>query len=483
MSLRLADLSRCFDGVIPSVIATAAADGTPNVSYLSHVVRVDADHIALSNQFFAKTAANVRANPQVTVLLVDGLTGAQFALDVSFVRPLDHGPLFERIARQLAASSAQAGMADVMRLRSADVFRVKSISAVAAPEPSHGLAAQGGDDVGVGLVSAHVQEPPHLPTLADAARAILQQDDAAAIIDTLLMAIREALSCSHALVLIRDQRRGRLVTTGGMGYAPHGIGSEVSEHDGLVGAAMAQGRTARISDLSRVRRFGAAMGATIDDDPGRMVALPRLAGAMSQMATPLIARGHILGAVFVESRAQLAFSEESAAALELLAGHAAMALWAIERDAQPVGGASAGAADGVAPPGPSSSQPQQTLPPPAASPTMARQEGGRPISVKHHAYDDSIFIDGVYIVKGVAGALLQMMLQRHLADGRTAFSNRELRLAAGPRMPDIKDNLETRLLLLRRRLEEKQAPIRLLRTGRGQIQLDMTGAPELEQAP
>ena len=65
MTLRLSDLSACFEGVIPSIIATASADGMPNISYLSHVVQVDADHVALSNQFFAKTAANVRANPKV----------------------------------------------------------------------------------------------------------------------------------------------------------------------------------------------------------------------------------------------------------------------------------------------------------------------------------------------------------------------------------------------------------------------------------
>ncbi|MFC6500062.1 hypothetical protein ACFP8Z_21420 [Gemmobacter lanyuensis] len=96
-------------------------------------VRVDDDHVALSNQFFAKTAANVRANPQVTLILVDGVTGAQFLLDIRFVRSVDAGPLFDRIALQLKASSAQVGMAEVMRLKSADIFRVCAIERVPSP--------------------------------------------------------------------------------------------------------------------------------------------------------------------------------------------------------------------------------------------------------------------------------------------------------------------------------------------------------------
>lgn len=136
MNLRLSDLAPCFEGVIPSIIATAAADGMPNISYLSHVLRVDDDHVALSNQFFAKTAANVRANPKVTLILVDGFTGDQFLLDIGFVRSVNSGELFDKISRQLKATSAQVGMSEVMRLRSADIFRVHGIEKVPSPVES-----------------------------------------------------------------------------------------------------------------------------------------------------------------------------------------------------------------------------------------------------------------------------------------------------------------------------------------------------------
>ncbi|MFD1809945.1 hypothetical protein ACFSHQ_23570, partial [Gemmobacter lanyuensis] len=49
-------------------------------------------------------------------------------------------------------------------------------------------------------------------------------------------------------------------------------------------------------------------------------------------------------------------------------------------------------------------------------------------------------------------------------------------------MPDFKDNLETRLLLLRRRLEEKQAPLRLERIARGRLRLDVAGTMTLGRA-
>jgi len=436
--MRLSDLSACFEGVIPSIIATASADGMPNISYLSHVARVDEEHVALSNQFFAKTAANVRANPHVTLILVDGFTGDQFLLDVGFVRSVDAGPLFDRIALQLKASSAQVGMSEVMRLKSADIFRVHGIEKVLSPVETADTPA--------------IRAAVSLPALSEAVRTIERQAEADEIIDSLLSSVQQVLGYGNALVLIRDGHRGSLVTTGSIGYERSGLGSEVAGGEGMIGAAAASSQTIKVSDMSRVRRFGEAISheAEAQENTTRIVAFPQLPGAMSQIAVPMAARGAVVGVLFIESPQRLAFREADEAALEILASQAAVALTLSEGEAASI-------------------ELPRSLPRPTSGPA------GGSIRVTHHRADDSIFIDNAYIVKGVAGALLRLMVEWHVGEGRVEFTNREMRLAIGSRMPEIKDNLETRLLLLRRRLEEKQAPIRLVRTGRGRVRLTADG--------
>lgn len=444
MSLRLSDLSACFEGVIPSIIATASADGMPNISYLSHVVRVDEEHVALSNQFFAKTAANVRANPKVTLILVDGFTGDQFLLDIGFVRSVDVGPLFDKIARQLKASSAQVGMSDVMRLRSADIFQVHGIEKVPSPVETAPAGASRGS------VS--------LPALSEAIKAIERQAEAGEIIDSLLCGVQSVLGYGHALVLIHDSHRDCLITTGSIGYERSGLGSEIAGSEGLIGAAATSGQAIKVSDMSRVRRLSEAIGleAEVTENTTRTVAFPKLPMAMSQIAIPMAARGVVTGVLFIESEERLAFREEDEAVLQILAGQAASVLRASEREA-------------------AAAEPRQATPQPQPA-------AGREIRVTHHRFDDSVFVDGVYIVKGVAGTLLRLMLDWHLSEGRSEFTNREMRLAAGARMPEIKDNLETRLLLLRRRLEEKQAAIRIVRVSRGRVRLETEGPLILDVA-
>ena len=60
--LELEALDRCFEGAIPAVLSTASADGTPNVTFISKAHRVDAERVALSNQFMSKTARNLAVN-------------------------------------------------------------------------------------------------------------------------------------------------------------------------------------------------------------------------------------------------------------------------------------------------------------------------------------------------------------------------------------------------------------------------------------
>jgi predicted pyridoxine 5'-phosphate oxidase superfamily flavin-nucleotide-binding protein len=125
--LSLADIQCCFEGIVPAIIATAAADGTPNVTQLSRVHFVDDTHVALSNQFFSKTTRNLAENPRASVLVIDPTIFDAYRLTLQYERTERRGPLFERLSRDIDAIAALTGMTDVFKLKSADVYRVIDI--------------------------------------------------------------------------------------------------------------------------------------------------------------------------------------------------------------------------------------------------------------------------------------------------------------------------------------------------------------------
>ncbi len=126
----LTDISRCLQGEIPSILATCSATGEPNVTHLSQVILIDEHHVATSNQFFSKTAANLAENPVATLLCPHPDTGATFKLLVQYEGSQTAGSLFETVRTDLEAIAAMTGMQDVFSLRAIDVFRVLDVAEV-----------------------------------------------------------------------------------------------------------------------------------------------------------------------------------------------------------------------------------------------------------------------------------------------------------------------------------------------------------------
>ncbi|MDX9845153.1 MAG: pyridoxamine 5'-phosphate oxidase family protein, partial [Aquabacterium sp.] len=117
MSVNITPLRACFEGAIPSTLATCAPDGTPNIAYLSQVQYVDHQHLATTFQFFNKTRHNILANPHAVLKVVDPFSGASHRLHVRYLRTDTSGPLFESMKAKLAGIASHTGMADVFRWR------------------------------------------------------------------------------------------------------------------------------------------------------------------------------------------------------------------------------------------------------------------------------------------------------------------------------------------------------------------------------
>ena len=124
LTVPLESIAPCFEGVLPASICTCSAEGTPNLTFLSIVHRIDREHVGLSYQFFNKTRTNVMENPLVQVVVVSPETGVQYRLDLRYEGTETEGTNFDRMRTRLDAVASQTGMGQVFKLLGVDIYRV-----------------------------------------------------------------------------------------------------------------------------------------------------------------------------------------------------------------------------------------------------------------------------------------------------------------------------------------------------------------------
>lgn len=441
-SLNLRQIRSCFEGAIPASILTCATDGTVNITHLSHVYYIDANHVALSVQFFNKTGKNLLQNPHASLMLMDPTDLSQYLVDIEYLHTEAEGPVFDRMACKLADIAAMTGMESVFKLQGAAICRVTSCQPV---KPD-----------------GRLKPAPRLPTLEQVSavlQLINQSRDLECMFENALAGLDERLGYAHSIIFLKDHRHDRLYTMASRGYGASGVGSELVIGEGVAGVAAKEQRPIRLTNVARELTMSRAIQERIDEEKGEYardlnIPLPGLAGVQSVVAVPLLARGELLGVISIESEEIMAFFDEDVDALSAVAQNLAMALSFYQSEALPS---------------------QAAIEAPSAAPAPT----GESILVRCYEADHSVFIGGDYLIKGVAGCILWKLLCQWRETGQVEFTNRELRLDPDINLPEIGDNLEARLILLRKRLEERSDCIHLEKRGRGRFALIVSKPLEL----
>jgi len=125
-------MKELFAKVPTVVLSTASEDGTPNAVPVGSKKIIDDETILMSDQFFNKTLANIKADPRVAVTFWEGHEGYQLKGTVTIETT---GQRFEDTAKWIDEVSSKAGFP--LKSKGAVIMRIQEIYGV-APGPGAG---------------------------------------------------------------------------------------------------------------------------------------------------------------------------------------------------------------------------------------------------------------------------------------------------------------------------------------------------------
>jgi adenylate cyclase len=329
-------------------------------------------------------------------------------------------------------------MGKVFKLRAADICRVLECRAVPVDHE----------------IPPSTRPPLDLTKVDIISRRITSAATVDALLSETLAVLSDEFGYEHGFIMLVDESGKRLYTVASQGYPESGVGSEVRIGDGILGIAAERRQTMSIANLqsdmtySRTVRSGYERSGATEIE--QEIALPGLPDVFSQHVVPIEARDQLLGLLCFESQVAGRFGFVDNFVFHLAAREIGMQLTLLRAEY--------------------ARQPALTA---QLSPEIREIRSSSTANLRHYTADDSVFIDNEYLIKGVAGRVLWRLLQSYTAEQRVDFTNKEIRLDPTLELPDIKDNLEARLALLRRRLEDRCEFMRIVNTGRGRIRLEV----------
>ncbi len=258
------------------------------------------------------------------------------------------------------------------------------------------------------------------------------------LLESILSGIKEYFGFSHSMILLAGEKPNTLITIASRGYPQGGVGAEVQFGEGIIGVVAEAQQPIRISGLVRGMLYALAAKTRAEERgwrPQEEVRLPGLENPV-QPARRAAGRARRAGRRAVHR-------ERNAVPLPRGRQEHDRAARRVAGDCDPEHAAEGGRTTSRrrAP-----ARPRRCR---ADRPTAKRRE------LTYYQSEEVVMLDGDYLIRSLPARILWKLLQTHKREGRAEFTNRELRLDKSLGLPDFKDNLETRLLLLRRRLDEK----------------------------